>query len=208
MQFISQAESYLASLEEQIAKLEEESAAKDTEIRRLLMRVSNKPADLTRELTYVMVKPDGLQRRLVGQIVERFEVKGFKLVALKMVTATRAQLEKHYADLKDKPFFPGLIAYMSMGPVVAMVWEGDGVVKTARNMLGATKPRDSEPGTIRGDLCIDVGRNVIHGSDSVEAALKEIELWFPEGLNGYANPIEKLVYENVKDQKIDDLNKV
>lgn len=202
--FITQAEAYLTALEEQIHKLEQEAAEKDTEIRRLLMRVSTKPSELARESTYIMVKPDGVQRRLVGEILMRFEAKGFKLVALKMVTATRAQLEAHYADLKDKPFFPGLITYMSMGPVVAMVWEGDNVVKTARQMLGATRPKDSEPGTIRGDLCVDVGRNVIHGSDSVESAQKEIGLWFPEGLSGYAHSQEAWVYEAVKE----DYNKV
>jgi nucleoside-diphosphate kinase len=197
--FLSQAEAYLSSLEDQINKLEEESAQKDSEIRRLLMRVSNTPSELKREATFVMVKPDGVQRRLVGEICERFELKGFKLVGLKMVTPPKSHLEKHYEDLKEKPFFPGLIEYMSMGPVVAMVWEGDGVVKTVRNMLGATKPKDSEPGTIRGDLCIDVGRNIVHGSDSVEAALKEIELWFPEGLTGFAHHSEGWIYEKIKD---------
>jgi len=113
--------------------------------------------------------------------------------------ATKKQLETHYSDLADKPFFPGLIAYMSMGPVVAMVWEGDNVVKTGRLMLGATKPRDSEPGTIRGDLCIDLGRNICHGSDSKEAAIKEIALWFPEGLSPYAHHSEAMVYEAVVD---------
>jgi len=97
---------------------------------------------------------------------------------------------------------------MMMGPVVCMVWEGDNVVKTGRAMLGATRPKDSEPGTIRGDLCIDVGRNVVHGSDSVESALKEIALWFPEGLSGYPAPCESLIYEKALDSKIADINKV
>ena len=88
-----------------------------------------------------------------------------------------------------------------MGPVVAMVWEGDNIIKTARMMLGATKPRDSEPGTIRGDLCIDVGRNICHGSDSRDSALKEIALWFPEGLSPYAHHSEGFTYENVVDTK-------
>ena len=101
--FISQAEAYLLSLEEQIARLENEAAEKDAEIRRLLMRVSNKPSELAREATYLMVKPDGVQRRLVGEIIERLERKGFKLVALKMVSATKAQLEAHYADLGACP---------------------------------------------------------------------------------------------------------
>lgn len=92
--------------------------------------------------------------------------------------ASKDLLEKHYADLSARPFFPGLVSYMSSGPVVPMVWEGLNVVKTGRVMLGATNPADSAPGTIRGDLCIQVGRNIIHGSDSVESANKEIALWF------------------------------
>lgn len=116
-----QAEEYLANLEEQIAKLEEESAQKDAEIRKLTMRVSNAPSDLKRELTYIMVKPDGVQRGLVGEICQRFEAKGFKLVGMKMMQAPRKMLEQHYSDLKSKPFFPGLVEYMQMGPVVAMV---------------------------------------------------------------------------------------
>uniref|UniRef100_A0A668AXC0 Nucleoside diphosphate kinase n=1 Tax=Myripristis murdjan TaxID=586833 RepID=A0A668AXC0_9TELE len=92
--------------------------------------------------------------------------------------ASDALLQQHYIDLKDRPFFPSLIQYMSSGPVVAMVWEGKGAVKTGRTMLGATNPADSNPGTIRGDFCIDVSKNIIHGSDSVESAKKEIALWF------------------------------
>lgn len=133
-----------------------------------------------KERTFLMIKPDGVQRGLVGKIIQRFEEKGFKLVALKFYQPTQALLEKHYEDLKDKPFFPKLISYMLMGPVVPMVWEGNNVVLTGRKMLGATKPFDSNPGTIRGDFGIDVGRNIIHGSDSVETAKKEIALWFKE----------------------------
>ncbi|EEZ99726.1 Nucleoside diphosphate kinase-like Protein [Tribolium castaneum] len=133
-----------------------------------------------RERTFIMVKPDGVQRGLVGKIIKRFESKGFKLVALKFTWPSEELLKKHYADLATKPFFPGLVKYMSSGPVVPMVWEGLNVVKTGRVMLGATNPADSAPGTIRGDLCIQVGRNIIHGSDSVESAKKEIGLWFTE----------------------------
>ena len=139
---------------------------------------------------------DGVQRGLVGKIIDRFEKKGFKLVALKMMSPTEELLQQHYADLASKPFFPGLIKYMMMGPVVAMVWEGDNVVLTGRKMLGATKPSDSAPGSIRGDLCVDVGRNVIHGSDSVQSATHEIALWFPEGINRYSVVTETYVYEN------------
>jgi len=132
----------------------------------------------TRERTFIMVKPDGVQRGLVGKIIKRFEEKGFKLVALKFSWPSEELLKKHYAELAGRPFFPGLVKYMSSGPVVPMVWEGLNVVKTGRFMLGATDPKDSNPGTIRGDLCIQVGRNIIHGSDSVESAKKEIDLWF------------------------------
>ncbi|KAJ9582411.1 hypothetical protein L9F63_003264, partial [Diploptera punctata] len=130
-----------------------------------------------RERTFLMVKPDGVQRGLVGKIIKRLESKGFKLVAMKFMWV-KDLLKKHYADLSARPFFPGLVKYMSSGPVVPMVWEGLNVVKTGRVMLGATDPKDSNPGTIRGDLCIQVGRNIIHGSDSVESANKEIDLWF------------------------------
>ncbi|XP_052858837.1 nucleoside diphosphate kinase [Drosophila gunungcola] len=133
-----------------------------------------------KERTFIMVKPDGVQRGLVGKIIQRFEQKGFKLVALKHTWASKELLEKHYADLSARPFFPGLVNYMNSGPVVPMVWEGLNVVKTGRQMLGATNPADSLPGTIRGDFCIQVGRNIIHGSDAVESAEKEIALWFNE----------------------------
>jgi len=130
------------------------------------------------ERTFIMLKPDAVQRGLVGEIMERFESRGFKLLALKYMLASKELLSNHYADLSKKPFFPELIRYMGSGPVVPMVWEGLSAVKQGRVMLGATNPRDSEPGTIRGDLCIDVGRNIIHGSDSVEAANREIAMWF------------------------------
>ncbi|XP_026215103.1 nucleoside diphosphate kinase 3 [Anabas testudineus] len=130
------------------------------------------------ERTFIAVKPDGVQRKLVGEIVHRFEKKGFKLVGLKLIKASEDLLREHYWDLRSKPFFSGLITYMSSGPVVAMVWQGLGVVKTARQMLGETNPANSLPGTIRGDYCVEVGRNIIHGSDSVESAQKEISLWF------------------------------
>lgn len=133
-----------------------------------------------KERTFLMIKPDGVQRGLVGKIVQRFEEKGFKLVAMKFFLPSQELLETHYSDLKEKAFFPGLIKYMLMGPVVPMVWEGNNVVATGRKMLGATKPFDSNPGTIRGDFGIDVGRNIIHGSDSVETAKREIGLWFKE----------------------------
>ncbi|KJH42310.1 putative nucleoside diphosphate kinase [Dictyocaulus viviparus] len=149
------------------------------------------------ERTFIAVKPDGVHRNLVGKIIQRFEDRGYKLVALKMVTASKQHLEVHYKDLKDKPFFPHLIQYMGSGPVVAMVWQGLDVVKQGRSMLGATNPLASAPGTIRGDFCIQTGRNICHGSDSVESAQREIAHWFkPEEINDYESPfIKSWVYE-------------
>ncbi|KAG6896112.1 Nucleoside diphosphate kinase B [Termitomyces sp. T32_za158] len=147
------------------------------------------------ERTYIMIKPDGVQRGLVGKIIQRFEERGFKLVALKLVQATEEHLENHYADLKEKPFFPGLVKYMASGPVIASVWEGLDAVKTGRVMLGATNPLQSPIGSIRGDFALAVGRNIIHGSDSVESAEKEIKLWFPEGLAQYNSALESWIYE-------------
>ncbi|XP_076807684.1 nucleoside diphosphate kinase A-like [Clavelina lepadiformis] len=142
--------------------------------------VVSKAANMSDERTFIAVKPDGVQRGLIGKIICRFEEKGFKLVAMKMLTASQELLEQHYADLSTKPFFKGLVKFMASGPVVAMVWEGKGVVATGRVMLGETNPAQSRPGTIRGDFCIDIGRNICHGSDSVETAKKEIALWFSD----------------------------
>merc|ERR1712113_102649 len=148
------------------------------------------------ERTFIMIKPDGVQRGLCGDIIKRFEQKGFKLVAMKFMQASEDHLKKHYADLSSKPFFPGLVKYMSSGPVVPMVWEGLNVVKTGRVMLGATNPADSAPGTIRGDFCIQVGRNICHGSDAVDSAAKEIALWFKEENLVKWDPVaESWVYE-------------
>jgi len=135
---------------------------------------------MSAEQTFIAIKPDGVQRGLVGPIISRFENRGYKLAAIKLVTPSKEHLEQHYADLADKPFFNGLVTYMLSGPICAMVWEGRDAVKTGRTLLGATNPLASAPGTIRGDFAIDVGRNVCHGSDSVENAKKEIALWFDE----------------------------
>ncbi|KTW30017.1 nucleoside diphosphate kinase [Pneumocystis jirovecii RU7] len=130
------------------------------------------------ERTFIAVKPDGVQRGLIGAIITRFEQRGYKLVAIKLVTASRTLLEKHYVDLQEMPFFNSLVSYMESGPVCAMVWQGKDVVKTGRAILGTTNPLNSAPGTIRGDFAIDVGRNVCHGSDSIKNAQREINLWF------------------------------
>ncbi|CAM0138187.1 nucleoside diphosphate kinase Ndk1 [Umbelopsis sp. WA50703] len=133
------------------------------------------------ERTFIMIKPDGVQRGLIGKVVSRFEERGYKLVAMKTVAPSKELAERHYSDLKNKPFFPSLVEYMSNGaaPVVAMVWEGTDVIRQGRVMLGATSPLDAAPGTIRGQYCVSIGRNAIHGSDSFESAEKEIGMWFP-----------------------------
>ena len=151
---------------------------------------------IAKEQTFIMIKPDGVQRGQVGAIIKRFEQRGFKLCAMKLSMPGREHLENHYADLKTKPFFGGLVNYMVSGPVCAMVWEGDNVVATGRKLLGETKPFESRAGTIRGDICIDIGRNVCHGSDSVESATAEIELWFPKNeVNSWTSVSQKWIYE-------------
>jgi nucleoside-diphosphate kinase len=130
------------------------------------------------ERTFLAIKPDGVQRGLVGEIIRRFETKGFTLVGLKLMTVSRELAETHYGVHRERPFFPGLVDFITSGPVVAMVWEGEGVIASARKMIGATNPLNSEPGTIRGDFAVNVGRNIIHGSDAPETAQTEIALWF------------------------------
>ncbi|NEP18882.1 MAG: nucleoside-diphosphate kinase, partial [Leptolyngbya sp. SIO4C1] len=120
------------------------------------------------ERTFIMIKPDGVQRGLVSDILSRFERKGFTLVGMKLMAVSRELAEKHYDVHREKPFFGGLVDFITSGPVVAMVWEGEGVVASARKIIGATNPLTAEPGTIRGDYGITIGRNIIHGSDAVE----------------------------------------
>lgn len=143
-----------------------------------------------------MVKPDGVQRGQLGKIISKFEQKGFKLIAMKLDQPGKAKFEQHYADLKDKPFFNGLVEYAASGPVCCMVWEGDDAVLTGRKILGATKPSDSNPGSIRGDQCIHVGRNICHGSDSNASARKEIALWFDQDeINSWVKHSGRWIYE-------------
>ena len=132
------------------------------------------------EQTFLMIKPDGVRRHLVGEIIRRFEAKGFALAALKMVTPTREQAEAHYDVHRGQAFFEGVVDFISSGPVIAMIWEGDDAVALARKLIGATKPTDSLPGTIRGDYANTTAKNLIHGSDSVENAQLEIGIWFGE----------------------------
>ncbi|WP_232696329.1 nucleoside-diphosphate kinase [Brevibacillus daliensis] len=130
------------------------------------------------EKTFIMVKPDGVQRNLVGEIVSRFEKKGFTLVGAKIMNVSKELAEQHYAEHKERPFFGELVDFITSGPVFAMVWEGNNVITTARTMMGKTNPVDAAPGTIRGDYAVSVGMNIIHGSDSPESAEREIGLWF------------------------------
>lgn len=132
------------------------------------------------EKTFLMVKPDGVQRNLVGEIVNRFERKGFKLAAAKLMQVSDKLAEEHYAEHKERPFFGELVSFITSGPVFAMVWEGENVIATARNMMGNTNPAEAAPGTIRGDYGVTVGKNVIHGSDSPASAEREINLFFNE----------------------------
>ncbi|MCE5197702.1 nucleoside-diphosphate kinase [bacterium] len=132
------------------------------------------------ERTFIMVKPDGVRRKLVGEIVRRIERRNFSIVAMKMLTPSRELAEQHYAVHKGKEFYEGLLEFITSGPVVAMVVEGDNAIKLMRNLMGATKPEDAMPGTIRGDLTISTRENLVHGSDSADTAACEIVLWFPE----------------------------
>jgi len=132
------------------------------------------------ERTFLAIKPDGVQRGLISEIIGRFETKGFTLVGLKFLKVSQELAEKHYDVHRERPFFPGLVEFITSGPVVAMVWEGDGVIASARKIIGATNPLNAEPGTIRGDLGINIGRNLIHGSDAPETAEKEVSLWFTD----------------------------
>ncbi|MDF2682695.1 MAG: nucleoside-diphosphate kinase [Brevibacillus sp.] len=130
------------------------------------------------EKTFLMVKPDGVQRNLTGEIVSRFEKKGYQLVGAKLMTVSRELAEEHYAEHKERPFFGELVDFITSGPVFAMVWQGNNVITTARAMMGKTNPVDAASGTIRGDFATSVGMNIIHGSDSPESAEREIGLWF------------------------------
>lgn len=148
------------------------------------------------EKTFLMVKPDGVQRGLIGEIVTRFEKKGLKLLAGKIMVVTEEQAKTHYIEHESKPFFGSLISYITSGPVFAMVWEGKDAVALTRSMIGATKPTDAAPGTIRGDYAVEMSRNLIHGSDSAESAEREIANMFKaDELISYEQATAKWLYE-------------
>lgn len=149
------------------------------------------------ERTFVAVKPDGVERGLVGEIIGRFERRGLKLVGMKLMVVPVVLAENHYGEHKGKPFFEGLVKFITGGPIVAMVWEGKNAITLARNVIGATNPTAAAQGTIRGDLATDIGRNVVHGSDGPESAAREIGLFFgaDELVNGWNRTIEKWISE-------------
>jgi nucleoside-diphosphate kinase len=148
------------------------------------------------ERTFVLLKPDAVQRALVGEIVGRFEGRGLKIVAMKVVRVSRSLGETYYAEHKGKSFFEPLMSYITAGPVVAMVLEGDGAVAAVRRMMGKTNSAEAEPGTIRGDLALTIGRNLIHGSDSLESAKREIPLFFkPDEIQSYGRVDEAWLRE-------------
>lgn len=132
------------------------------------------------ERTFVMIKPDGVERGLVGEIIRRFEARGINIAGLKMLEPSQELAKKHYALHQGKPFYDSLVEFVTSGTIVAMVLEADDAVRLVRNMMGALKPADAMPGTIRGDLTTDTQKNLIHGADSLETAAAEIALWFPE----------------------------
>jgi nucleoside-diphosphate kinase len=143
-----------------------------------------------------MVKPDGVQRGLIGAIIARFEKKGYKLVAAKLEKLPEKRVNEQYMEHFEKPFFPSLKKYIMSGPCFLMVWEGKNVVAVTRRLIGATNPQEASPGTIRGDYAVDIGRNVIHGSDSIESAQREIGIHFPvSDLLSYSRTDDQVLYE-------------
>jgi nucleoside-diphosphate kinase len=144
--------------------------------------------------TLLLVKPDGVQRQLVGRVLTRFEDRGLKLVGLKLVWVDKALAEQHYAVHRDKPFFRGLVDFITSGPLVAAVLEGPNAIAIVRAMNGATRPHEAAPGSIRGDLAVETAQNLVHASDSPETAEAELALWFrPEELIGYSREIDRWV---------------
>lgn len=168
----------VATSDETKAHAERNAAEKSTAVE--TKQADGPPTTKQREVTFIMIKPDGVDRGMVGRIIRKFEDKGNQLLAMRLCSPSQLQLEQHYEDLKTKPFFQSLIKYMLSGPVVCMLWKGKGVVRIGRTLLGETNPASSLCGTIRGNGCIEVGRNLCHASDSPGNGLKEAALWFPD----------------------------
>ena len=149
------------------------------------------------ERTLVLVKPDGVQRGLVGEVISRLEARGLKIVAMKMLHMSRDIADRHYGEHVGKPFFAGLVEFIVSGPLVAAVLEGPNAVEITRSAMGATDPKNSAPGTIRGDLAVDIGRNLIHGSDSLASAQREIALFFePREITDYTRNVDPWIIES------------
>ena len=148
------------------------------------------------ERTLVFVKPDGVQRGLIGEIIARLEKRGLRLVAAKFMQVTEEFAGQHYAIHQGKPFYDKLIDYITSAPVMAMVWEGTSAVEAVRQTMGATRPTEAAPGSVRHDFGLEIGRNITHASDSVENAIKEIELWFkPEELVSWQRAVDEWIFE-------------
>lgn len=149
----------------------------------------------TLEKTFLMIKPDGVQRNLMGEIIKRFEIKGFQLVGAKFITISEDLAKQHYGEHEGKPFFLDLIKFITSGPVLAMVWEGENIIELSRTIIGSTNPQEANPGTIRGDYGMIVNKNIIHGSDSLESAKREIGLFFNDSeLQSYQKQNHSWIY--------------
>jgi nucleoside-diphosphate kinase len=131
------------------------------------------------ESTLVIIKPDGVRRGLIGEVLRRFEARGLRISKLVLTNAARSTVEEHYAEHRDKPFFNDVVAYLTSGPIVVLAVEGVNAVKSCRAMMGATNPAEAAPGTIRGDFALSIDENVVHGSADVESAVRELKVWFP-----------------------------
>ena len=147
--------------------------------------------------TFVAIKPDGVERGLIGEVVNRFERRGLKIVGMKLLQVSREMAETHYGEHKGKPFYEGLVSYITSAPVVGMVLEGKDAVALARNVIGATNPANAAPGTIRGDYAVEIGRNIVHGSDSPESAKREIGIFFNDNelVNAWGRTLDKWISE-------------
>jgi len=149
------------------------------------------------ERTLVLVKPDGVQRGLVGEIIRRLERRGLRLTAARFMMVSRELAERHYAVHKGKPFYNGLIAYITSAPVMAMVWEGPNAIGAVRQTMGATRPTEAAPGSVRHDFGLEVGRNLTHASDSAQTAEEEVALWFsPEEIVGWSRDLDRWIFES------------
>lgn len=148
------------------------------------------------ERTLIIVKPDGVQRGLIGSVISRFERRGLRLIGMKFIRISRELASRHYAVHRGKPFYEPLLDYITSGPVVVMVWEGPEAIAVARNTMGSTRPAEAAPGTIRGDFGVEVGRNIVHGSDGVETAAFETDLFFSDDeLVSWQRSVDRWIFE-------------